>query len=445
MSKAAQHVLWVTGSLFGLGLVMVFSASSYRSVQVQGDPYLWFSRQLLWAAVAAALFLVAWRVDYRWILRLWPLLFGVTVLALCLVFVPGVGRRFNESARWIGVGGYICQPSEIAKLTIIICIAGFLADRRETINSFTRTFLPMLGGIVAYFGLILIEPDLGTAVFIFALAVVLMLIAGTRVIYLGLAGALASPALAIFAYTRWDQIFERLKGLLDPVRQHQVKHSLIALGSGGVWGKGLGQSTQKLGFLPEPFTDFIFSVLGEELGFAGCVAVILLFACLLIAGLRIALRAHDFGGFLLAFGVTFSLVFQAVFNIAVISGTAPTKGISLPFISYGGSGLALSLAEVGLILSVARVRTRELGRSRCDVLEEAQEETEDRDTAEPAELLGDDAAAVDAEREPCAAEDTAGADDEAVQMFTDIECEEVSAVEEEEEEGIGEDTKLRVY
>jgi cell division protein FtsW len=364
VEKAARHLIWAAGALFGLGLVMVFSASSYRSVHVQGDPYLWFSRQLVWAAVAVALLLVAWRTDYRWILRQWPVLFGLTVAALVLVFVPGVGRRFNEAARWISIGGYICQPSEVAKLTTCLCLAGFLARRRERIDRFFATFLPALGGTVAYFGLILVEPDLGTAVFVFALAVVIMLIAGIRVVYLGLAGLLASPALVLFAYVRWDTIAERLKGVLDPVQQHQLRHSLIALGSGGLWGKGLGMSTQKLGFLPEPFTDFIFSVIGEELGFAGAVGVVALFAWFLAAGLTIALRSRDFGGFLLAFGVTFSVVFQAVFNLAVVSGTAPTKGISLPFVSYGGSGLALAFAQVGLILSVARIHLREQETSR---------------------------------------------------------------------------------
>jgi cell division protein FtsW len=340
---------------------MVFSASAYRSVYFQGDPYLWFARQLAWAAVALALFVAAWRTDYRRVLRLWPALLVATLVSLCLVFVPGVGRRFNESARWISIGGFLCQPSEIAKLTVILCLAGFLAERRETLNRFWGSFLPMLGGVLACFGLILIEPDLGTAVFVLVIAVVIMLVAGSSVWYLTLVGLMASPGLACFAWLKWAKILERLKGVANPRDQHQVWQSLVALGSGGTWGKGLGQGTQKLGFLPEPFTDFIFSVLGEELGFVGCAAVLALFAAFLVLGLTIAMRARDFGGFLLAFGLTFSLAFQAAFNIAVVSGGAPTKGIPLPFISYGGSGLALTLTMVGLILSVARVRQREGG------------------------------------------------------------------------------------
>ena len=195
-----------------------------------------------------------------------------------------------------------------------------------------------------------------------------MLVAGVSVWYLVLAGVLASPAFALFAYVKWEKIVERIRGVLDPSAKYQVLQSLIALGSGGFWGKGLGMSTQKMGFLPEPFTDFIFSVIGEELGFVGCTLVIILFCLSIFFGLRIALNARDLSGFLLAFGATFSISLQALTNIAVVTGSAPTKGIPLPFISYGGSGLVLALTQVGLILNVAL-------RSNCEVLktEERQE------------------------------------------------------------------------
>lgn len=354
MSREGRWLLWAAGGLFVIGLVMVFSASACRSIMKFQAPYLWFGRQLLYSVVALACFAVLYSVDYRRLLAWWPYIFGATVVALALVFVPHIGRRINDSARWVKLGGYLCQPSEFAKLTLLICTAGFLAQRQDRINRFFGTFLPCLLGVGVYFGLILAEPDLGTAAFVFSFAIVLMLVAGVRVWYLGLAGVLASPAIAAVAYLKWDKVVSRFKGVLHPGDQYQVNQSLIALGSGGLAGKGLGSGTQKLGYLPECFTDFIFGVFGEECGYLGACVVLALYAALLVCGLRIALRARDFGGFLLAFGATFSLVFQAVVNIAVVSGAAPTKGISLPLMSYGGSGLALAFAEIGLILNVAR-------------------------------------------------------------------------------------------
>ncbi len=353
VSRPALNFSAVAAALVALGLVMVFSASSYRSVHVTGDPYLWFGRQAYWAALAVLCLILTALPDYRRILKLWPVFFTASILGLCLVFLPPIGRRYNEAARWLSIGTYVLQPSEFAKLSVVICLAGFLGERRSRVNDFFHTFVPLMAGVSACFILILVEPDLGTAAFVFGLALVIMLVAGVSVWYLGLAGVLASPAFALFAYFKWEKIIERFRGVADPSAKYQVLQSLIALGSGGLWGKGLGGSTQKMGFLPEPFTDFIFSILGEELGFVGCAAVILLFAMLAVFGLRIAFRAPDFGGFLLAFGATFSIVLQAVINIAVVTGSAPTKGISLPFVSYGGSGLVLAFAAVGLVLNVA--------------------------------------------------------------------------------------------
>ncbi len=365
MSRDGRYLLWAAGALFAIGLVMVFSASAARSIVKFDAPYLWFGRQLLYSVVALGCFAIAFTIDYRRMLAWWPALFLLTAVALALVFVPPLGRRIHDSARWIKVGGYLCQPSELAKLTLLVCTAGFLAQRREHINSFFKTFLPLIAGVAVYFGLVLIEPDLGTAAFILAFAIILMLVAGVNVWYLGLTGVLASPAIAAVAYIKWEKVVSRFNGMFNPGKEYQISQSLIALGSGGLTGKGLGCGTQKLGFLPECFTDFIFGVLGEECGYLGALAVLALYAAFLVFGLRIALKARDFGGFLLAFGATFSLVFQAVVNIAVVSGAAPTKGISLPLMSYGGSGLALAFAEIGLILNVARCTYRAECRERA--------------------------------------------------------------------------------
>ncbi|MBI4604439.1 MAG: FtsW/RodA/SpoVE family cell cycle protein, partial [Planctomycetes bacterium] len=190
--------------------------------------------------------------------------------------------------------------------------------------------------------------------FILGLALFLLVLSGTRVLYLFASAFVFAPIIAAFVYARWDKIQPRLLGFLDPDKVYQVKHSLTALGSGGLWGVGLGASGQKLRFLPEPHTDFIFAILGEELGFAGSVAVVALFLWLLWSGAAIVWRTRDLYGFLVGAGIVISLCFQAVLNLAVVTASAPTKGIPLPFITYGGSGLCMTLAQVGLLLSIER-------------------------------------------------------------------------------------------
>ncbi len=360
---------------------MVFSSSSYLSLRTFGHPAYWLENQFSWLLIAVICMLPAVFIDYRMLLSLWPVLFGATVAGLVFVFVPGIGKEVNDSSRWLHIAGLNAQPSELAKLTVIVCIAGFLSGRRDVLNRFRKTFLPLVGGLLLIFGLIILEPDLGTSVYVLALGIILMLVSGVRMVYLSFAGMIASPALAFFVWMKWEKILNRLGGLFDfsETTSYQIRHSVNALGSGGLWGRGLGCSMEKLGFLPEPQTDFIFSVLGEEFGYAGTVVVLFLLAVFLFSGFQVARKAHDFGGFLLAFGAVFSLIFQSVFNIAVVSKSAPTKGISLPFISYGGSGLVLALIEVGLIMNVARIAASE-GQAadfRGDWREEEEEEAAD--------------------------------------------------------------------
>jgi len=337
--------------LVAIGSVMVFSASAFHW-SVGGDSTFFLRRQLAWIPIAL---LACWffrSLDYRILCkRHWyPLAVSMVLLALVLL----AGREVNASRRWLHFGALQFQPSELAKIAVVIFTAGFLSNDPSRAGSFLRGFLPVCGALLPVFALILVEPDLGTALFVLVLGLAILLVAGAKLIYFGACLVIFAPLLALFIHLRWETVRTRVLGFLDPEKIYQVKHSLTALGSGGVSGLGLGAGGQKLSFLPEPHTDFVLAILGEELGFAGCAVVVLLFVALLWSGLRIAWRASDLFGFLLASGIVIGIAFQAVLNMAVVTASAPTKGIPLPFLTFGGSGLCMTLIQVGILLSIAR-------------------------------------------------------------------------------------------
>jgi cell division protein FtsW len=337
--------------LVAIGSVMVFSASAFHW-SVGGDSTFFLRRQLAWIPIAL---LACWffrSLDHGVLAkRHWqPLAASLALLALVLV----VGREVNASRRWIHFGALQFQPSELAKISVIIFTAGFLSNDPSRARSFLRGFLPVCGALLPVFALILVEPDLGTALFVLVLGLSILLVAGAKLLYFGACLVIFAPLLAFFVYLRWETVHTRVLGFLEPEKIYQVKHSLTALGSGGATGLGLGAGGQKLSFLPEPHTDFVLAILGEELGFAGCAAVVLLFIALLWSGLRIAWRASDLFGFLLASGIVIGIAFQAALNMAVVTASAPTKGIPLPFLTFGGSGLCMTLIQVGILLSIAR-------------------------------------------------------------------------------------------
>ncbi len=344
--------------LLSVSTVMVFSASAFHHLLVD-DTHYFLKRQLLWVATAIVIMLLFYQIDYRLFARFsWPIL-GVTVLLLALVLVPGVGIEVNRSRRWLPIGGGIrFQPSEVAKLSMLLFTAAFLANDPTRRHRFWSGFLPLTVVVLAVFGLTLLEPDLGTSTFIVGLAGALILLGGMRIRYVLGSVFVFGPVLASFVWARWEMVQHRLQGLLDPESLHQLRHSLRALGSGGWTGLGLGAGLQKLRYLPEAHTDFIFAIIGEELGFAGCVAILALFVALVWAGAAIAWRAPDTFGFLVASGITIALGFQAAVNIAVVTGSAPTKGIPLPFVTFGGTGLCVTMAQVGILLAIARSSDR---------------------------------------------------------------------------------------
>ena len=341
--QAPDYVLLLTSAaLLALGLVMILSSSSVTaaaSAASHYDPYYYFQRQVLWVGVGLGAFLICYHVDYHHWRTLAPLCLAGTLALLLLVLL--VGRQVNGSQRWLGLGPAVVQPSEIAKLTMVIVLSALLAGRTERqLRSFWRGAFPALAlaGLAA--GLILKEPDLGTAA---ALAAT---------------GGAAVPALAA-AILGSPYRRERFLAFLHPAAQSQqggyhILQSLYALGSGGLFGVGLGQSRQKWFYLPEEHTDFIFAVLGEELGFIGVVLVLALFGVLIWRGYRIAAQAPDLFGTLLAAGLTTMLAVQAIVNIAVVSGLLPVTGIPLPMISYGGSSLLFTLAGLGILAGISR-------------------------------------------------------------------------------------------
>jgi cell division protein FtsW len=355
--SADKTMFAVTLSLVAVGLVMVFSASAVMANERFGSAYTFLLRQMAWAAAALVVMFMAMNCDYRRYKHpaiVFSLL-GVTVVLLLAVFFLD---RSHNTHRWIRLGPLSFQPSEVAKPALILFLAYFLESRAKQMEDWRSTLLPAALPTVIFSLLILTQPDLGTAMVCVAIGAVILFVAGMRLRYLGYAAVAALPVLywTIFR-VRWR--YERILAFLDPYADPQgrgfhIIQSLIAAGTGGVTGLGLMEGKQKLFYLPEPHTDFIFAVIAEELGLVGAVIVVGLFAMFLYRGMRVAFASHDNFARLLATGITAMIVVQALFNISVVLGLMPTKGIPLPFISYGGSSLFVTLASVGVLLNITQ-------------------------------------------------------------------------------------------
>ena len=344
-------------ALTGIGLVMVFSASSALAGKRYLDSAYFFKHQLVHMAAGLTVMAALALGDYSRLRKLAYPAFLVVLIALILVLIPGVGHRVGGASRWLRFGMVSVQPAEFAKLALLFYLAYALSEHADQIKSFSRGFLPPMVVASLLVLPIVVEPDLGMSVTLFALTVVMLFVAGTRLIYLG-AMALAAAPVLYFLLFKVSWRLERLLGFLQPWddplgKGYQIIHSFLALSCGGLWGAGLGGSMQKLFYLPEPHTDFIFAVLGEELGLWGVTLVLSLFMLLIWRGVRTSLEARDLFGTYLALGATLIIGLQAFVNAAVVMGLLPTKGLTLPFISYGGSSLVVNFACVGILLSVA--------------------------------------------------------------------------------------------
>jgi len=350
-------LLLVVLGLVLIGVAMVFSASGMRALDTVDDPRYYLAWQALWATLGLAGMFAAMRVDYHRYRALAVPLLAVTVVLLLAVLIPGVGFRSGGAARWLRFGPVGLQPAELAKLALILYLAAWLGGRRDVIAK-PAVIVPFFAVTAGLAALVVAEPDLGTAIVIAAIALTMYFIAGARLrVFASIAGLAAVTGLAIAVAQPYR--LQRLTTFLDPWSDpkgagFQTIQSLYGLALGGLFGEGLGAGREKFGFLPAPYTDSIFAVLGDELGLAGTLAVIVLFFVLGYRGIAIALRARDATGALLAAGITTWLVFQAWVNMAVVASLVPMTGITLPFISYGGSSLCVGLIAVGILLNVGR-------------------------------------------------------------------------------------------
>lgn len=351
-------LLFAVLTLLALGILMVYSASGVRALDALDNPQYYLLLQSAWGAVGLAGMVLAARLDHRRYRALAVPLLVLAVVLLALVLVPGLGVRGGGATRWLRLAGPVAvQPAEFAKLALVLYLAAWLSARREDLASgrLVVPFALVVGGIA---GLLVAQPDLGTAIVLVATAFVLYFAAGARLVEFALLGAVALVAavgLALAAPYRLSRLLAFLDPWADPQGAgfHTVQ-ALYALALGGPFGEGLGAGREKFGFLPAPYTDSIFAVLADELGLVGAVAVVLLFGAFVLAGLRIARRSPDAFGALLATGITMWIGLQAWINMAVVASLIPVTGITLPFISYGGSSLVVSLVSVGILLSVGR-------------------------------------------------------------------------------------------
>ena len=355
---ASDSVLFaVSVALMGLGLVIVWSASSALAREAHGNAYHFLVRQIVWAVLGLVGMAALMRLDYRKLRQpavVYAMVVGTTLLLILVLFL----RPVNETHRWIRFGALSFQPSELAKVSIILFLAYHLERRGARVNEFLPSLFPafLLLGWFAF--LIFIQPDLGTAATLALIGCVMLFLAGVRLRYFA---ALAVPGLAVLyqavmvaAYRR-DRIEAFLNPYSDPRGSgYHIIQSLIAVGTGGVAGAGLMEGRQKLFYLPYPYSDFIFAVVGEELGLIGAAAVVAGFVLFLWRGVRAALRAPDDFGMYLAAGLTLAIVLQAFINLSVVLGLVPAKGIPLPFISAGGTSLVLTLLSLGVILNVSQ-------------------------------------------------------------------------------------------
>jgi len=352
MRLAIRILIFCVGALLALGMVMLFSASMTQ----KGTHYL--GLQLRWCVLGLVVCAVAAWMDYRWWKRgaLW--LLGLSAVALVLVFVPGIGQTINGATRWIKIGPMNFQPSELAKLAAIIALAAHAERHQRRMSGFKYGLLIPGVGIALFLGLILAGRDYGTTILFGLVCAMLLVVAGTRWRYI--LPIMAAGAL-FFSWALWHDAVRRERILAwwypEEYKEgvgYQAYQAMLALGSGGISGRGLGDGRQKLGFVPEHHTDFILAIIGEEWGVIATLAIVAAFVAILLCGIVIAWRARDPFGLYVAAGITFLLGMQGFINMAVVTSLLPNKGLPLPFISYGGSNLLVLLGAVGILLSIAR-------------------------------------------------------------------------------------------
>jgi cell division protein FtsW len=366
MKKGYDYILiYICLALLVIGWIMVYSSSAVVAEMQYNDSFKFLKKQLLFSLIGLVGMVGAMKIDYRRLRDLTYPILALSILLLIVVLIPALGLslRVGVARRWLMTPWFAFQPSELGKLALVLFVAYALTKKGDKIKEFLHGFLPVIAIAGVMVLLVILEPDMGTAVFMGILTMVLLFIGGTRLSYLLALPVLAAPAFYLFI-TRFPYCYRRLIAFLHPWEDmqgmgFQIVQSFVALGSGGPWGVGLGDGKQKLFFLPAAHTDFILAILGEEAGFIGIMVVIILFALLIWRGVRISLKTADPFGAHLAIGLTCMIALQVIINMAVVLGLLPTKGLALPFISYGGTSVVANLVGVGLLLGISAKGAKE--------------------------------------------------------------------------------------
>jgi cell division protein FtsW len=350
-------------TLISIGVVMIFSSSGIYALQTTGDTCYFLNRHLIFLFLGLMAMLCVMSVDYRLLRKYAKPMLIVSFILLVLVLIPGIGKSSFGARRWFRLGPIQFQPSELAKITVMVYAADFLARKKGQVSDFFQGFLPLIAVMGAFCLLIVKQPDLGNSVLIACIVLIMMYIAGANGWHILSLGALAAPVL-YYLIAKVPYRLARIMAFLDPWEDSQgvgfqLTQSQIALGSGGIFGVGLGHSVQKLFYLPAAHTDFILSIIGEELGLAGTLFVVFLFVAFIWQGVRLIKRTKDPFGYFLGIGIMSMFGLQAVVNVGVSIGAFPTKGLPLPFISYGGSALVFHLIAIGLLLNISRIEDQD--------------------------------------------------------------------------------------
>ena len=343
-----------------LGLLMIYSSSYVWAEYKFNDPYKFIKTQSFFLLIGYILMFIVSKIDYTKYQNKSNLIFLGCFILLILVLIPGIGTVRNGSRSWIGIGGFGIQPSEFTKLGLIIFTSKYLSQNEKQLKDIKKGVLPILLVLMLVFGLIMLQPDFGTGVIIVVTIIVLLFISGVPMnffIKIGILGLLGIVALIIVAPYRMKRIVSFLNPWSDPLGSgFQIIQSLYAIGPSGLLGKGLGNSIQKHFYLPEPQTDFIFAIISEELGILGIILVASLFILIIYRGFSISIKCNDKFGKYISFGITFGLAFQSLLNLMVVVGLIPVTGVTLPFLSYGGSSLLITLISIGILLNISKTK-----------------------------------------------------------------------------------------
>ena len=352
------YLFFAVMALILFGLVMIYSSSYIWAEYKFNDAFKYVKQQGLFIIIGTFLMLLISKIDYKiYEKKAFPI-FIACIILLILVLIPGIGKIRNGSRSWFGIGSFGIQPSEFAKLGLIMLTSKYLSKSNKFIKDLTKGVFPILGVLFLVFGLIMLQPDFGTGMIIVVSIIAMLFVAGVNMKFffgLGALGVIGIIVLILIAPYRMDRITSFINPWNDPLGTgFQIIQSLYAIGPGGLLGMGFLNSRQKHFYLPEPQTDFIFSIISEEFGILGIIIVASLFVFILYRGMRISLRCSDSFGKYLAFGMTFQILIQAVMNLMVVVGLIPVTGVTLPFLSYGGSSLLISMASIGILLNISR-------------------------------------------------------------------------------------------